>query len=49
MKKRANARTILKSYYEEWEENNKIIMTDLKNQRKQLEDKLLAIRILYVI
>lgn len=36
VKKRANARTILKSYYEEWEENNKIIMSDLKNQRKQL-------------
>ena len=44
VKKRANARTILKSYYEEWEENNKLVMSDLKNQRKQLEDKLLAIR-----
>lgn len=44
VKKRANARTILKSYYDEWEENNKIIVDDLKSQRKQLEDKLMAIR-----
>lgn len=36
VKKRTNARTILKSYYEEWEENNKIVVADLKKQRKDL-------------
>lgn len=49
VKKRQNARTILKSYYEEWEENNKIVLSDLKAQRKQLEDKLLAIRKLWLM
>ena len=41
VKKRANAKTILTSYYDECMENNKIVVEDLKNQRKQLEDKLM--------
>lgn len=36
VKKRTNARTILKSYYEECLENNNLINADLQMQRKQL-------------
>lgn len=44
VKKKTNARTILNSYYQECLENNKIVEDDLKQQRKQLEEKLIAIR-----
>lgn len=44
VKKRTNARTILKSYYEECLENNGLVNADLQMQRKQLEEKLMAIR-----
>jgi hypothetical protein len=44
VKKKPHALSILQSYYEEWEKNNKIVMEDIKNQRKQLEAKLTSIR-----
>lgn len=37
IKKRTNARTILKSYYDECLENNNLVNADLQQQRKQLE------------